>query len=52
MFRQQQEELKGLINQVADDMSADEARNPIYRCINGTTMKDLFLTFVVLFLYR
>ena len=51
-YKEQQVKLKELIASVADQMSAEEARNPIYRCINGTTMKDLFLTFVVLFLYR
>jgi hypothetical protein len=33
-------------------MAPEEARNPIYKCINGTTMKALFVTFLVLFGFR
>ena len=33
-------------------MTPEEARNPIYKCINGTTMKSLFITFLVLFGFR
>lgn len=33
-------------------MAPEEARNPIYKCINGTTMKSLFITFLVLFGFR
>lgn len=33
-------------------MTPLEASNPIYKCINGTTMKSLFITFLVLFGFR
>ena len=51
-MRKEQDELKRLVASTVDGMTAEEARNPIYRCLAGTTMKDLFLTFIILFLYR
>ena len=48
----QKERLQSFIDQTVRGMTADEMRNSAYKCINGTTMKDLFLTFFALFIFR
>ena len=43
---------KAFLAETAFQMTPEQARNSVYKCLNGTTMKSLFITFFVLFGFR